>query len=65
MIRGIMGRMSTRSKSKGVIPAVALVLVVWAFTYLPNVSRFPNHRDDWYYMTDAFNAGAKVFRIMF
>lgn len=57
--------MSSRSHANSIFVGVGLLLATWAFTYLPNVGRFPFHRDDWYYILDALNAGPGVFRIMF
>jgi hypothetical protein len=57
--------MLNRSQVRSILVGVGVLLVIWALTYLPNVNRFPYHRDDWYYMSDGFNAGPHVFRIMF
>lgn len=57
--------MDRTSSAKGFLAGMATLLATWAVTFLPNVTRFPYHRDDWYYILDALNAGPHVFRIMF
>lgn len=42
-----------------------LLTAIAALVYLPNVSSFTFHRDDWYYMYDGLVYGAGVFLAMF
>ncbi len=43
----------------------AILIVASAFVYLPRVADLSYYKDDWYYIYDAYIAGASVFREMF
>jgi hypothetical protein len=44
---------------------IALIFVIAAVTYLPNLSRATIYRDDWYYILDRMIGGPGVFQAMF
>jgi hypothetical protein len=44
---------------------IALILVIAAVTYLPNLSKATIYRDDWYYAMDRTIGGPGVFQEMF
>ena len=51
--------------SRLIIVEIALILVVSALAYLPNINQAGYYRDDWYYMLDRFKGGPGVFQSMF
>ena len=51
--------------SRLIIVEIALILVVSALAYLPNINQAGYYRDDWYYMLDRFKGGPGVFQAMF
>jgi hypothetical protein len=56
--------MTFLEKRSAWLESLFLILIA-ALIYLPNVSRFTFHRDDWYYMYDGLVRGAGVFMAMF
>ena len=56
---------TSRKVNLFVIIEIALIMVVSALAYLPNISQAGYYRDDWYYMLDRSKGGPSVFPVMF
>ena len=57
--------MLSKGKNLNLLFYVFILVIVLGLAYLPNVTRFPFYRDDWYYMIDGATAGPKIFHAMF
>jgi hypothetical protein len=56
--------MSLPNKTKWWIEILFLALIS-ALIYLISIERFSYYRDDWYYVSDGYIAGASIFKVMF
>jgi hypothetical protein len=50
---------------KKLLPEAVFLAVISAIVYLPNIGNFTYFKDEWYFIYDAYVAGAKVFPFMF
>jgi hypothetical protein len=57
--------MASKRKTWNLLFYTLFLVIILGLAYLPNITRFPFYRDDWYYMIDGATAGPKIFHAMF